>query len=433
MKRFACQAASSAFRTRCRPQSLAHHLSRKAAAGTVTALVPADLRFVTPRAQWYSSTNIMHQESPAPAPPGDDFYQQALQAMDKAQQVQEEREEERSRQMYEAWQKAEKAEKNPKTQAVVVVKTIVKQARKKIDDDINYMQQHRDFLEQAAALEHPVALVQLGNLALQDAKKKGANQQESIHKAMDLFRRSGQVGNRVGWYNLGQLLWTGYPALDEDHSEDDDDEPPTEQILAPDLHEATEAFTNAIDLGDPDAMYLVGVHRMTTGHKEPIFSGMRLIDKAGGLGHGGALYYLALLHLNGEEKIGLAPITMDEFMERLDRAVEAGSLDARFTRGHSYYHGTEGYPQDSRKALVDFLKAADEGHADAAVSAGAMLHSGIGVVQDQQKAFELYQHAGELGSIEGWQNVVACYTTGEGVPKSPQTAKYIKDTMLKDQ
>jgi TPR repeat protein len=371
----------------------------------------------------------MHQE--LPVPPGDDFYHQALQAMDKARQVQEEREEERSRQMYEAWERAEKAEKSPKTQAVVVIKTIVKQARKKIDDDINYMLQHRELLEQAAALEHPMALVQLGNLALQDAKKKGVNQQVLIHKAIGLFRRSGVAGNRVGWYNLGQLMWTGYPAWDEDLLEDD--EPAMEQILAKDLHEATEAFANAIDLGDPDAMYLVGVHRMTTGHKEPIFSGLRLIDKAGDLGHGGALYYLALLHLNGEEKLGLAPSTTDEFMGRLDRAVEAGSLDARFTRGHSYYHGTEGYPEDSRKALEDFLQAADEGHADAAVSAGAMLHSGIGVVQDQQKAFELYQHAGELGSIEGWQNVVACYTTGEGVPKSLQTAKYIEDTMLKDQ
>ena len=428
MKRFACQTVASAFRTRCRPQSLVHHLSRTAA----IAPAPASLRFVTPRAQWYSSTNIMHQE--LPVPPGDAFYQQALQAMDKAQQVQEEREEERSRKMYEAWERAEKAEKSPQTQGVVVIKTIVKQARKKVDDDINYMLQHREFLEQAAALEHPTALVQLGNLALQDAKKKGANQLEFIHKAMDLFRRSGQAGNRVGWYNLGQLLWTGYPAWDEVHTEDDDDdEPAMEQILAKDLHEATEAFSNAIDLGDPDAMYLVGVHRMTTGHKEPIFSGMRLIDKAGDLGHGGALYYLALLHLNGEEKIGLVPSTIDEFMQRLNRAVAAGSLDARFVRGHSYYHGTEGYPQDSRKALEDFLQAADEGHADAAVSAGAMLHSGIGVVQDQQKAFELYQHAGELGSTEGWQNVVACYTTGEGVPTSLSTAKYIKDTMLKDQ
>jgi TPR repeat protein len=65
--------------------------------------------------------------------------------------------------------------------------------------------------------------------------------------------------------------------------------------------------------------------------------------------------------------------------------------------------------------------------------AGAMLHTGIGVSRDQERAFELYQLGGELGSIEGWKNVVACYTTGEGVPQSLETARYIADTMLKDQ
>lgn len=61
-----------------------------------------------------------------------------------------------------------------------------------------------------------------------------------------------------------------------------------------------------------------------------------------------------------------------------------------------------------------------------------MLHTGIGVHKDQRRAFDFYQTAGELGSIEGWQNVVACYTTGEGVPQSLETARYIRETMLKD-
>ena len=52
--------------------------------------------------------------------------------------------------------------------------------------------------------------------------------------------------------------------------------------------------------------------------------------------------------------------------------------------------------------------------------------------RNQRRAFELYQHAGELGSKEGWQNVVACYMTGEGVPKSEEIAKYIRETMLND-
>ena len=116
----------------------------------------------------------------------------------------------------------------------------------------------------------------------------------------------------------------------------------------------------------------------------------------------------------------------------LDRAVDAGNTDAKFVRGNSFYGGTEGYPQDFKRALDDFLQAADEGHADSAVSAGAMFHNGVGVLKDQRKAFELYQLGGELGSKEGWMNVVDCWQQGLGVPKSEETARYIKETMLKD-
>lgn len=123
--------------------------------------------------------------------------------------------------------------------------------------------------------------------------------------------------------------------------------------------------------------------------------------------------------------------SLEEFVERLNRAVEAGNVDAKFVRGNSYYHGTEGYPHDFKNALDDFLQAADEGHAESAVSAGAMLHNGVGVLKDQRRSFELYQLAGELGSEEGWMNVVDCWQQGLGVPKSEDTARYIKETMLK--
>jgi TPR repeat protein len=277
--------------------------------------------------------------------------------------------------------------------------------------------------------------VHLGNKALNDASKKGANTKELVDKAMQLFRQSGEAGFRVGWFNLGQLLWSGYPAISMEDPLDatsTTDGQVEDQILKPDLHQAMEAFTNAIDLGDTDAMYLVGVHRMSNGGKEGVFSGYKLIEKASKQGHGGALYYVALLKLNGESHLNFDPCSLEEFTEHLDKAVDAGDLDARFTRGHSYYHGTEGYVQSFENALKDFLLTANEGHADAAVSAGAMLHDGVGAAKDQRKAFELYQRAGEMGSKEGWQNVVSCYTTGEGVPQSLETAKHIRQTMLKE-
>jgi TPR repeat protein len=130
-------------------------------------------------------------------------------------------------------------------------------------------------------------------------------------------------------------------------------------------------------------------------------------------------------------EIGIEPCSSGEFVTLLDRAVKEGSVDAQFVRGNCFYGGTEGYPQDFKRALDDFIHAAHADHADSAVSAGAMFHNGVGVLKDQRKAFELYQLGGELGSKEGWINVVDCWQQGLGVPKSEETARYIKETMLK--
>jgi TPR repeat protein len=201
-----------------------------------------------------------------------------------------------------------------------------------------------------------------------------------------------------------------------------------------------ESFDKAIRLGDSDAMYFVGVQLLSTvesdeelpendGRVNGMSKGLQLIEEAVALQHAGALYYEALLHLNGHAGLSLAPCSPTDFRRKLNTAVEAGSDDALFLRGHCFYHGDNGYPRDPQGALGDFLRAADSSHADAAVSAGAMLHAGNGVPRDQKKAFELYQHAGELGSVEGWRNVAACYATGEGVAQSSEMAKHITKTM----
>lgn len=368
---------------------------------------------------------------------GEELYQNAMKLMEQSGKDEDERERERSKRMYEAWQKSEEANRKPKSQGVAVVKTLVKETRKaKKDAPEDLMQQGLKLLNLAATEHHhPMALVQLGNMRLREARKEGADAEALVTQAADMFRLAGEGGSRAGWYNLGNLYWTGYSDDEVDETEEDGDEDlplPPEKIFKPDLHEAMEAFMNAIDLGDTDAMYLVGVHRMTSGGRENIHSGLNLIKKAADQPHGGALYYLALLNLNGEPNIGLEPCSLDVFMELLDKAVDAGSTDALFTRGNSCFHGSEGYEQDHKLALDDFILAAESGHADSAVSAGAMLYGGIGVPQDQKRAFDFYQMAGELGSREGWQNVVACYTTGEGVAQSTKMAEYITETMLKD-
>jgi len=364
---------------------------------------------------------------------GEHLYQQYFETRAELENLVAEKEKQKSKEMFKAWQRSEERAKNPKTTGVAVVKTLVKQTRKQTkaarEEQESLERQAQELLEQAALeLKYPQALVQLGNQTLLKVPDS-SNKKESLDRVMDLYRQAGECGAAEGWYNSGNLLWTGYKDVND------------ENLLPADQDASMEIFHKAIDLGDPDAMYFVGVQRLsvvdadeecTDQHQlEALRAGLELIEQAGGLGHGGALYYLALFYLNGHHSLDIAACSPREFVKRLDKAVDAGNSDALFLRGHSYYHGENGYSHNYRFALEDFLKAADEGHADAAVSAGAMLHQGHpGIHRDQEKAFELYQHAGELGSIEGWRNVVACYATGEGVPQSKEIAKYIAETML---
>ncbi len=242
--------------------------------------------------------------------PGDELYEQALSLTREAGDLDKQTEENRSNMMYEAYQRSKKKELNPKSQGVTVVKTLVKQVRKertKEDDSIQKREKALELLKQAAIeYNHPDASIQLGNMLLKDAsrvlkqvgtKNDEPDPKESVHKAMELFRQAGEAGSRVGFYNLGHLLWTGFPAYEEteDDSIEQNLEIKNDRIVIPDMEKAMNTFYQAIELGDSDAMYLVGVHMLGEPNVEKNRRGFDLIKQAADNGHEGALYYLALL------------------------------------------------------------------------------------------------------------------------------------------
>ena len=279
--------------------------------------------------------------------------------------------------------------------------------------------------------------------------------------ARHLYSEAGEIGGSAeGWYNLGHLLW--------DECE---------------YGRAMEAFHAAMGMGDSDALYFVaaqylsyeeeeeedvdgggegdGVHflrktyerygsafatlppistvptTMATTTAPSLSNDIQrrghalLLRAADHHGHGPALHHLALLRNRDGDAA--------EFRRLLSAAADAGNPDSLFLRGHCRYFGTDGHDRDAAAAMDDFLGAAGGGNADAMVSAGALLHRGLRgddgmsvvVERDQRRAFELYQRAGELGSAEGWRNVVSCYATGQGVPKCMDTARHIANTMLR--
>lgn len=385
--------------------------------------------------------SISYDESAALT--GEECYQRALDALEKAETARMEAEAKRSEEQFQAWQKAQEAKSKGRStkEGVAVVKTIAKQARQSpaSSPQEDWEQQAQYWMEQAAFQHgHATALVRLGNSALAKANSSKQVQQarEYAAQAMEYYEMAANNGSAEGAFNLGHLLW------DENLTEPQNE---ATRIVEKDNQKALNIFHKAIELGDLDAAFFVGVQLLSDDHEadapivdkyssvtERYRAGLDLIEQAASLEHGGALYYLCLLHLNGHNELQIPPCEPGEFVERLDAAANAGDSDALFLRGHCLYHGDDGYEQDFTRALENFLAAADAGHSDAAVSAGAMLHQGVGVQRDQRRAFELYQMAGELGNVEGWRNVVACYATGEGVVQSEEMAKYIAKTVLKD-
>lgn len=372
---------------------------------------------------------------------GEEIFQRALEALKQAKQQRQVEEEQKSAQQFEAWERAQ--QRNPLNSGVAVIKTIAKQTRQAIKEkeqrDSEWVERAQKLLEQAAFDHaHPKALVMLGNDALERARSEDNREliKERVLEAVQHYTKAGEENSAEGWFNLGHLFWTGYPDQGDNESSDEN------VVLQQNKERAMSSFLMAIELGDRDAMYFVGVNYMSEWQEgseytdaviSRIQSGLNFIQKAADLGHPGALHYLALFYYNGDERLRVPSCSAHEFSQRLDAAANVGDPEALFLRGHGYLNGNDGRSLDYHKALSDFIQAAEGEHSDAAVSAGAMLHQGIGgVTQDQRAAFELYQKAAELGSLEGWRNVVACYALGEGVPQCQQTAEYIRKTMLKE-
>ncbi|KAL3765933.1 hypothetical protein ACHAW5_003901 [Stephanodiscus triporus] len=295
--------------------------------------------------------------------------------------------------------------------------------------------------------------------------------------AMHLYATAGERGSSGGLYNLGRLLWDEreysramaafHDAMEmgdsdaayfvaaqylsyEEEEEEDEEEKEEENVDDDDddddggddvhfLRRTYERYGPAFATSLRSMASTATATTTTTTTTMPSLSNdlqrhgyALLLHAAHRCGHGPALHHLALLcDRNGDA---------DEFRRLLSSAADGGNPDSLFLRGHCRYFGTDGHDRDIPAAMEDFLAAADGGNVDAMVSAGAVLHRGVRsddgrtivVERDQRRAFDLYQRAGELGSVEGWRNVVSCYAHGQGVPKCMDTAKHIANMMLRE-
>lgn len=75
----------------------------------------------------------------------------------------------------------------------------------------------------------------------------------------------------------------------------------------------------------------------------------------------------------------------------------------------------EQQPGGAARAAEFYRQAADQGHADAAVSLGVLYQAGTGVAQDLALAQQLYEGAAGAGHARGQNNLGLMFVRGEGV------------------
>ncbi len=101
---------------------------------------------------------------------------------------------------------------------------------------------------------------------------------------------------------------------------------------------------------------------------------------------------------------------------------DAGNLHASKLLGDLYFSGAGGYQQDYAKALDAYLKAAEQGDADAQAQIGRMYMDGLGVAQDADKAMDWNMRAAGQGNAQGQEQIGRMYYHGIGVTKSTEEA-----------
>lgn len=104
---------------------------------------------------------------------------------------------------------------------------------------------------------------------------------------------------------------------------------------------------------------------------------------------------------------------MDKFEEYL-KAAENGDAEAQVKVADCYYEG-DGVEQDYPKAVEWYTKAAEQGNAEAQSMVGKCYFEGVGVEQDYDIAFEWTSKSAEQDNYIAQYNLGVAYANGNGV------------------
>lgn len=109
----------------------------------------------------------------------------------------------------------------------------------------------------------------------------------------------------------------------------------------------------------------------------------------------------------------------------LNKSIERGNPQAYFMLGSLYSNGSKVYPVDEEKAWNNYYKAAELGNGDAQYNLGNWLFTGRFVKKDEKEALNWYLKAANNGNLYAMYTLSELYKEGtKDILQDPEKAKY---------
>jgi uncharacterized protein len=165
-----------------------------------------------------------------------------------------------------------------------------------------------------------------------------------------------------------------------------------------DINAALKYYSQAALQGERSAMYNVAVMRIRDETKKPsLKKAVRYLEKSAELGFAEAQFMLASLYESGIG-IGDKRKSLSQSLQWHLKAAEQGHTDAALAVGTAYFLG-RGTALDYAKAAVWYTKAAEQGDSAAQYLIASMYESATGVQRNLETALGWYVAAARQGDV----------------------------------
>jgi TPR repeat protein len=180
--------------------------------------------------------------------------------------------------------------------------------------------------------------------------------------------------------------------------------------------------------GDANAQFMLGLAYRdgSLGFSRDDSEAAKWIRKSATQGHDGAKALLESIRTasiptseqsqQSQVTVTRSSLTVDEKISSLVSQANFGEARAKFELGEIYQRGY-GVPQDYKKAVDWYRKAAEQGHSDGQLGLARMYSNGWGVPKEEAEALKWYRKAAENGNLHAQYDLSSMYVGGHGVRK----------------